>query len=72
MDKRLRKLDKTLRQNGCTMTRTKRGHYKVRDGQEHVVCVLPSTSSEYRGWLNGLKQLERAGALTLAEIRKLR
>lgn len=49
-----------LEAQGFDVKPTKSCHYSVRKNGEFVT-VLASTPSEYRGWLNSITRLRRAG-----------
>lgn len=62
-DKELRRLLKACEDQGFTVERTKRGHWRVRDETARAVTTIAGTASDHRSWLNGLAPLKRAGLI---------
>lgn len=59
--KDVKRLVHRLQRSGYDVRRARSGHWKIRDGEGHLLGTLPSTPSEYRGLKNQLAELRRNG-----------
>lgn len=57
----LRKLIKSLRDQGFIVEETKKNHWTVRNTMGRKVATLSSTPSDWRSWKNNLSILRREG-----------
>lgn len=60
-DKEIRKIVRLLEKQGFIVNERTSGHYEVRTADDEYVTDLAGSPSEYRGWLNMLADLRRAG-----------
>lgn len=56
-----RRVRRALEQQGFTVTRTRRGHWLVRNSAGRAVTTVSGTASDHRSWRNALAHLRRAG-----------
>jgi len=61
MNKDLRKLLDAVEAQGFTVTRTRKGHYLVRNAEGAAVTTIAGTASDHRSIKNSLSPLKRAG-----------
>jgi len=59
----LRSLFRACEDQGFSVERTRRGHWRVRDETGKAVTTIASQGSDHRSWLNGLAPLKRAGLI---------
>ncbi|WP_433330006.1 hypothetical protein [Spirillospora sp. CA-294931] len=59
--KEIARLIKVLETQGFSVTKTRKGHWLVRDPEGHVIATLASTPSDTRGFANSVARLRRAG-----------
>lgn len=63
MHKDLKAMLRAVGRQGFEVSRTSKGHWRVRDQDGRTVTVLSGTSSDPRAYRNGLAQLKRAGLI---------
>jgi len=61
MHKDLRKLIARIEAAGGTVNRTRKNHWQVRNQENRIVAVLPSTPSDVRSMRNCLADMKRGG-----------